>query len=199
MTLFSGHQGLEHIQLPGAELWYQPDFYSQIQADNHLLALQQLAWQQLSIRLYGKEVLQPRQQVWFGDKPYTYSGLTLTPAPWTALLSQLKRDVELTSGHSFNTVLGNLYRDGSDYMGWHSDDEVELGPDPVIASLSFGETRRFLLRHKTTGEKLELALPHGALLIMGGSTQHYWQHQVAKTQKPCRLRINLTFRDVCMT
>jgi len=196
MDLLPLLSSLERIDLADGQLHYQPCFYQTHQSDSYFLALQQLAWQQLSIRLYGREVRQPRQQVWFGDQAYTYSGLTLAPQPWPPLLERLKADVEHASGQRFNTVLGNLYRDGRDHMGWHSDDEASLGLNPTIASLSFGDSRRFLLKHKLTGQKFGLDLPHGALLIMGGATQHYWLHQVAKTQKPCLPRINLTFRLV---
>lgn len=196
MDLFSQQQGLERIELTDGELWLQPQFYSPIECQRLFEQLEQLDWQQQAIRMFGKSVLQPRQQFWCGDKPYTYSGLTLPVAPWPSCLAAIKSQIEQVSGHTFNSVLGNLYRNGQDHMGWHSDDEPELGSNPVIASLSLGQTRRFLLRHKRSGEKFELPLADGCLLIMAGSTQHHWLHQIAKTQRPCTARINLTFRNI---
>ena len=120
-----------------------------------------------------------------------------TPLPWTPLLAEIRRQVGEQVGQPLNAVLLNLYRDGQDSMGWHSDDEAELGRNPLIASLSLGGERRFDLRRKG-GTRIEhsLMLGHGSLLVMAGQTQHHWQHQVAKTRKPCALRLNLTFRLV---
>lgn len=196
MDLFSQNQGLELIELKDGELRFQPNFYSPKESQSLFEQLEQLAWQQQAIRMFGQSVLQPRLQFWCGDKAYHYSGLTLPRSPWPPCLLTIKSQIEQVSGHRFNSVLGNLYRNGQDYMGWHSDDEPELGTNPVIASLSLGQTRRFLLRHKQSGEKRELALADGSLLIMAGATQHYWLHQVAKTQRPCEARINLTFRYI---
>ncbi|MGB5120416.1 MAG: alpha-ketoglutarate-dependent dioxygenase AlkB, partial [Vibrio fluvialis] len=113
---------------------------------------------------------------------------------WTPMLADLKQRCELLACQAFNSVLANLYRDGQDSMGWHQDNEPELGQQPVIASLSLGETRRFVLRHLHSKEKLELPLSHGSLLIMAGNTQHFWQHCVPKTVRTLEPRINLTFR-----
>jgi len=139
----------------------------------------------------------PRLLAWYGDPEarYRYSGLEHQPLPWTPLLAEIRTRVQEACGRPFNAVLLNYYRDGNDSMGWHSDDEPELGRDPLIASLNLGGTRRFDLRRKGTtriGHSLELG--DGSLLVMGGQTQHHWQHQVAKTRKPVAPRINLTFR-----
>lgn len=175
-------------------LWAE-HFLTPTQADHAFSVLtQELDWQQEAITLFGKSVLQPRLQAWYGDKAYTYSGLTMPPKAWTPMLADLKQRCELLAGQAFNSVLANLYRDGQDSMGWHQDNEPELGQQPVIASLSLGETRRFVLRHLHSKEKFELPLSHGSLLIMAGNTQHFWQHCVPKTVRALEPRINLTFR-----
>ncbi|MEM8892023.1 MAG: alpha-ketoglutarate-dependent dioxygenase AlkB, partial [Bacteroidota bacterium] len=127
---------------------------------------------------------------------YTYSGLEMKARAWTAPLQAIKEKIETAYSSSYNSVLLNLYRDGKDSMGWHSDDEKELGKDPVIASLSLGQTRRFHLKHKQKKEieTLRLDLDNGSLLIMAGSTQHFWKHQISRTAKEVQPRINLTFR-----
>ena len=157
-------------------------------------------WQQDKIRIFGKEVNLPRLTAWYGDpgKSYTYSGITMNPAPWSQNLLAIKERIEETVRVNFNSVLANLYRNGQDYVSWHSDDEKELGKNPIIASVSFGATRRFLLRHRSNKnlETVDLSLGHGSLLIMKGSTQHYWKHQVPKTAKVKTERINLTFRVI---
>lgn len=142
---------------------------------------------------------QPKLTFWYSDpgKPYTYSGITMIPTPWTPVLLDLKTKVESVSGVVFNSVLLNLYRDGSDSTGWHSDDESELGQNPVIGSLSLGRTRRFMLRHRfEKGLKHQLELNSSSFLLMQKTTQHYWQHQVPKTKRPVPHRINLTFRVI---
>lgn len=185
------------IELQNARLLYAPNFLTEQQADQSFLNLRnELKWQQEKIQLFGKPVLQPRLQAWHGDKSYTYSGLSMHPQPWTPTLLQLKSRCEAVAKHTFNSVLANLYRDGQDSMGWHQDNETELGTNPVIASLTLGESRRFVLRHLATKEKYEVELGHGSLLIMAGETQHYWQHSVPKTAKAKGERINLTFRDI---
>jgi alkylated DNA repair dioxygenase AlkB len=158
-----------------------------------------LAWAPHRVRLFGREYLTPRLCAWYGDPGarYAYSGQALEPLPWPPALVHLRARVETALGHVFNSVLCNLYRDGADNMGWHSDDETSLGPQPVIASLSLGATRRFALRHRDRlYGPITLALGHGDLLVMSGGTQHYWQHAVPKTRLPVGSRINLTFRAV---
>jgi len=153
-------------------------------------------WRQETVTVFGKRHLQPRLTAWYGDRRYTYSGLTLDPQPWTPLLAQVKAAVEAASGHRFNSVLLNFYRDGRDSMGMHSDDEPELGVNPVIASVSLGEERTFILRHKRTGETRKFALPSGSLLVMAGPTQHHWLHGINKSARKMGPRLNLTFRNI---
>ncbi len=152
-------------------------------------------WHQDELMLFGRKVLTPRLSSWHGDVPYTYSGLTMTPQAWTPPLLEIKTRAENHARAKFNSVLLNLYRDGRDSMGWHSDDEQELGLNPVIASISLGEPRRFRLRHKKNRDRsVSVDLPDGSLLLMSGPTQHYWQHAVPKTRRKIGPRINLTFR-----
>jgi alkylated DNA repair dioxygenase AlkB len=156
-----------------------------------------LDWKQRAIRIFGREVLQPRLTAWHGDAPYTYSGVTLAPAPWTPALATLRDRLVAETGERFNSVLCNLYRDGADSMGWHADNEKELGPTPVIASVSLGATRRFVLRHaKKTQPAVSLALPSGSLLVMGGTLQAHWRHALPKAPDVTLPRINLTFRRI---
>jgi len=152
-------------------------------------------WSQDGIVMGGRRVLIPRLQAWYGDAAYRYSGLKMTPLAWMAVLLEIKRSVEMLSETRFNSVLLNLYRDGNDSVGWHSDDEPELGEAPIIASVSLGASRDFSLRQKKPGaDKLKLRLNSGDLLMMSGQFQHNWQHQLPKTQVPVGERINLTFR-----
>nr|WP_074213558.1 alpha-ketoglutarate-dependent dioxygenase AlkB [Salinivibrio sp. ES.052] len=183
--------------MPQAEIDWRPNWLPLEQADALFTALrEQVPWQQLPITLFGRTMMQPRLLAWYGDHPYTYSGLTLQPLAWTQTLFDLKARVEAQCHTPFNTVLLNRYRDGRDYMGWHQDDEPELGCKPVIASLNLGASRRFLFRHLARQEKREFLLNHGSLLVMAGETQTHWQHSLPKTQLPIGERINLTFRFV---
>ncbi|MCW3462311.1 alpha-ketoglutarate-dependent dioxygenase AlkB family protein [Chitinophaga nivalis] len=188
------------IVLRNGELVYYPQFFSKAVSDQLLqLLLDNIAWKQESMQLYGKQVLFPRLMAWYGDAGarYTFSGNSFTPHPWTPALLQIRDLITPVTGKPFNSVLLNLYRHGNDSMGWHADDEPELGPQPVIASVNFGATRRFLLRYKNDHHlKHELALQHGSLLIMKGDLQQYWEHQVPKTSKATTGRINLTFRFI---
>lgn len=158
----------------------------------------ELCWQQEWIVIAGKKVLVPRLVCWYGDADavYRYSGVEHRPLPWTAPLTDLKHRVECFAGVSFNSVLGNFYRTGTDSMGWHADKEKELGRDPIIASLSFGAARRFLLRHNKSREIIDLILESGSLLLMAGSLQHHWRHCVPKAPGCPGSRINLTFRRI---
>lgn len=158
-----------------------------------------IQWKQDEIFLFGKKVKVPRLQAWYGDSKatYTYSGLKMIPHPWTPELLQIKKQVEEITGHTYNGVLANLYRHGMDSMGWHSDDEKELGANPEIASVSLGAERLFRFRHKRDKKQIiKIPLKHGSLLVMKGSTQHYWQHDVPKQPKISEPRINLTFRSI---
>ncbi|WP_318438116.1 alpha-ketoglutarate-dependent dioxygenase AlkB family protein [Photobacterium leiognathi] len=195
MDLFA-EQG-EWITINNGLIYWHPHFLSLQQAEHHYQQLNnELDWRQERIMMFGKSVLQPRLQTWLGDAAYTYSGLTMHPQPFTASLMALKAQCEQVAQTPFNSVLGNLYRDGEDYMGWHQDNEPELGVQPVIASLSFGATRQFVFKHKTTKEKIAFQLTPGSLLIMAGNTQQYWQHALPKTKRVNEPRINLTFRFI---
>jgi alkylated DNA repair dioxygenase AlkB len=157
-----------------------------------------LAWEARQVFVFGRWVAQPRLTAWYGDpgQSYRYSGIKLRPHPWTSELTEVRALCEQLAGTRFNSVLANLYRDGSDGVAWHADDESELGENPVIASVSLGQERRFDLRHRDTGETVRTQPPSGSVLVMAGSTQHHWLHQVPKTAKPVGPRINLTFRFV---
>lgn len=181
------------------ELYYFPRFYAFDKANAYFEKLDQsLAWQQEELFIYGRRMKVPRLTAWYGDAEarYRYSGVEHLPIPWTTELKALKTDMETACGQTFNSVLANLYRDGLDSMGCHADDEKELGANPVIASLSFGETRLLRFRHAQRGDKLEIELAHGDLLIMAGQLQHHWRHELPKTRKPKQARINLTFRRI---
>jgi len=186
--------------LPGAEIYMHYNFFDKNESDEIFATLyQSVKWEQRYISLYGRKVALPRLVSWYGDrgKLYKYSGMEMRPSPWTKPLMQVKNRIEKVCEDTFNSVLLNLYRDGSDSIAWHSDDEKELGKNPLIASVSFGETRLFKLRHKFQKElKLNLQLSHGDLLIMGGTTQSYWQHQIPKNRESRQPRINLTFRKI---
>ena len=158
--------------------------------------LAQVEWQSHRITIFGREMLEPRLSAWVGDEAYRYSGRVRTPLPWTPALDELRSVREEISGARFNSVLCNLYRDGRDSMGWHSDDEPELGEQPVIASISLGSERRFRLRHRTKDEQITTELPPGSLLVMAGACQLHWKHAVPKTARPVEPRINLTFRQI---
>ncbi len=183
------------------ELYFVEDFVPRREADSfHGLLRRDLAWREEEIVMLGRRVKVPRLVCWYGDKGavYRYSGVDHVPLPWTETLLILKERIERFCGRRFNSVLGNLYRDGRDSLGWHADKERELGPNPFIASLSFGAERLFKLRHNKTGETLDIVLTHGSLLLMGGSLQHGWRHAVPKTREPKTERINLTFRTIIL-
>lgn len=192
-------QQLQRLHLPDAEVYFAPHFFSKDESDVYFEKLkEQVNWQQESIKMFGKLLPMPRLTAWYGDKGYTYSGLHNKPQPWLPVLLELKERVEQASGNKYNSVLLNLYRTGQDSMGWHSDDEAELGNEPAIASLSFGGERKFSFRHRTRKDlkSQSIDLAHGSLLLMQGATQHHWLHQVPKTARAMTPRINLTFRKV---
>jgi alkylated DNA repair dioxygenase AlkB len=188
----------EAIPLRDAQLAFDPQWLAASEADALFATVRDdVAWETHRIRLFGREVDSPRLSCWIGDPgtDYTYSRARFEPRPWPAVLRSLRDRLQLDVGERFNSVLANLYRDGRDSMGWHSDDERELGAEPTIASLSLGATRRFALRHRTDpGSKFALELPHGSLLLMRGRTQRHWRHALPRTAKPIGARINLTFR-----
>ena len=182
------------------EVIFYPHFFS-IQESECLFSdlYSSVKWKQDTIHFYGKKIPLPRLTGWYGDegKSYTYSGIEQHPDPWTPTLKLIKSKAEEISEVTFNSVLLNLYRDGKDSVSWHSDDEPELGENPIIASISFGATRRFSLKHKISKDyKIDINLLNGSLLLMKGETQHCWQHQIPKTSKFVEPRINLTFRVI---
>ena len=167
------------------DLWYEA-------------CLETLYWETGFIKIFGKNHQIPRLQAWYADNEieYTYSGKKLQRHNWNNLLLEIKEKIENITSIKFNSVLANLYRDGNDSMGLHSDDEKELGKKPVIASLSLGETREIYFKHKN--KKLNLIIPQasGQLIVMHGKTQEYWKHEIKKTKKIKKPRINLTFRNI---
>jgi alkylated DNA repair dioxygenase AlkB len=180
-------------------LHYQENFIEPaIQHDLFTMLKSGLQWRQDHITLFGKTHPVPRLQAWYGDPEirYKYSGISLEPLAWTKELSSLRVKLQNALSRQFNAVLCNYYRHGQDYAAWHSDNEKELGQDPFIASLSLGGKRRFDIRHKSSGETHSLWLSSGSLVVMGGSVQTFWKHQLAKTRRPVDERINLTFRLV---
>ena len=141
-----------------------------------------------------------RKSAWYGDSgaSYAYSGIRREPLPWTPELLTIKETCEEVANASFNSVLCNLYHDGNDGMGWHADDERELGFEPIIASISFGADRKFSFKHRITKERIDIRLAHGSMLIMRGQSQHAWLHALPKSKKVLEPRINLTFRNILM-
>ncbi len=184
--------------ISGAEVYYCEKSFSANEASTHLKILEKhIKWKQNKITLFGQQIPEPRLSCWFGEKPYSYSGLMHKSMPYPSQLLPIMRRVKKITGENFNGVLLNLYRDGSDSMGWHSDNEPELGKDPVIASVSFGATRNFLFKRKDNSSKpFCLTLESGSLLLMKGNTQENWFHKVPKTKINIGIRINLTFRTV---
>ncbi|KGF82327.1 DNA repair protein [Massilia sp. JS1662] len=197
MDLFSTGTDLAPIPIEDGELAMLAQLPMPIvNADILARLLAETPWRADTVVVYGKRYLQPRLTAWYGEASYTYSGLTLQPLPLTPLLEQLRATVEQVTGRRYNSVLLNYYRDGADSMGMHSDDEPELGPQPVIASLSYGATRTFILRHKRSKRTVKLDLTDGSLLLMAGELQANWYHGVNKTAKVVGPRLNLTFRYV---
>ncbi|WP_394750421.1 alpha-ketoglutarate-dependent dioxygenase AlkB family protein [Spongiimicrobium salis] len=198
MTIFP-HNPIS-LDLPDATIDYYPAFFSQQEADSLFLEIKgQTPWQQDDITVFGKTYPQPRLTALYSSngKPYSYSNIIMNPHAFTPSLLTIKRKIETVSPALFTTCLLNLYRNGQDSNGWHADDEKALGTNPIIASVSLGEERFFKLKHKKQPHlKFKLLLEHGSLLLMQGSTQHHWLHQIPKTAKPVKERINLTFRVI---
>lgn len=188
------------LNLPDAEIIYYPLFFDKKESDTIFVQLiNDIPWQQDDIRVFGKTYPQPRLTALFGyeGKPYSYSNIKMQPHPWTLLLQKIKSEVESVSETKFTTVLLNQYRCGKDSNGWHSDNEKELGTNPIIASVSFGTNRIFQLKHISIPDlKQNILLEHGSLLVMKGRTQQFWKHQIPKTKKTIGPRINLTFRVI---
>lgn len=211
------------IDVPDGRLYYAPHYFSTAASNDYLdyllacqdvdykthdwradedinnRAFENILWQQDSVQMFGKVHPLPRLSAWYGDsdRPYTYSGITLYPKPWTDKLDSIRDALEDVCKRRFNSVLLNWYRDGNDHISWHTDAEPELGINPMIASVNFGESRRFLLRRKEDHKrKLEIPLHHGSVLVMAGALQHHWQHSVPKQKSVERNRVNLTFRTI---
>lgn len=190
----------EVLSMPNAEVTFYRNFFDLRESDKIFQLLRdEINWRQDKMKLYGKDIDLPRKTAWYGDqnKSYTFSGIHLNPEPWTPILLQVKERIEEVSRIKFNSVLLNLYRHGNDGISWHTDAEPELGENPVIGSVSFGGTRRFMFRHRQDQTlKTEVELTHGSFLLMAGETQHFWQHQIPKTSRQVEPRINLTFRSI---
>jgi alkylated DNA repair dioxygenase AlkB len=182
------------------EVLFFPAAYAKNESDNffkHLI--EEIAWRHETIKIFGRQVMQPRLTAWYGDagKSYSYSGITMHPQPWAQTLLQIKTRAESMAAVQFNSALLNYYRNGNDSMGWHRDNENELGNNPVIASVSFGEARRFQLRYYNDKSIVRnIDLTNGSLLLMRGETQHYWEHRLPKTNEHTGPRINITFRVI---
>ena len=199
--LFPATDRLEKVPMPDGEVYYLCHLNL---GHHHDAVLHQLIadvpWRRENVVVWGKMFPQPRLVAWYGDRgcDYTYSGIRLAPLLWTDLLLEIRRRIETVVEAPFNSVLLNYYRDNRDSMGFHSDDEPELGARPVIASLSLGEERTFILKHKANkfAKPVRLRLASGSLLLMKGETQRYWKHGIAKETRRCGPRVNLTFRRI---
>ncbi|HJU14897.1 MAG TPA: alpha-ketoglutarate-dependent dioxygenase AlkB [Stellaceae bacterium] len=191
----------EQIPIPDADVRYLPHLPLGRTTDETMRRLlDEVPWRAEEIVMFGRKVMQPRLTAWYGDPGcvYSYAGIRLRPRPWSAILFDLKARIEAATAERFNSVLLNCYRDERDSIGFHSDDEPELGPRPVIASLSLGAERVFVMKHKTDRKlpPVRLVLASGSLLLMKGETQRCWRHGVPKTTRPCGKRVNLTFRCI---
>ena len=173
-----------------------PEFLSEEIADRALTELLQSdSWEQQTLLMYGSFVDEPRLSTWHSDgQTYAYSGRARTAQPWTPLLQNIRLLCEKETKHTFNGVLVNYYRNGDDHLGWHSDDELINGSEPLIASISLGAERRFDMRHRESGEIVSTPLRHGSLLVMSGLSQRCWEHRIPKIPRLADARVNLTFR-----
>jgi alkylated DNA repair dioxygenase AlkB len=191
---------IENLLPHKGEVFLFDSFFSKKEADDFLQKLKStIEWKQEPIKMFGKMIMQPRLTAWYGDadKTYTYSGITMKPNNWTKELLEIKTRIEAISNVQFTSALLNLYRDGQDSMGWHRDNEKELGENPTIGSVSFGESRIFKMREYATKENTcSIELTHGSFLLMQGETQHFWEHQIPKTTKKLNPRMNITFRKL---
>ncbi|HKE49639.1 MAG TPA: alpha-ketoglutarate-dependent dioxygenase AlkB [Rhodanobacteraceae bacterium] len=196
---FPAERSLEPLALDGADVRYAACAFEPGRADALFAALRrEIGWEQHRLHVFGREVASPRLSCWVGDAgaAYTYSRTRFEPRPWTPALAALREELATRFDLPFNSVLANLYRGGQDSMGWHGDDEPELGTAPVIASLSFGAVRRFRFRSRETRKvAATIDLAHGSLLVMRGATQQLYQHDLPKTAQ-AQERINLTFRTI---
>ncbi|HEY4324267.1 MAG TPA: alpha-ketoglutarate-dependent dioxygenase AlkB [Mucilaginibacter sp.] len=188
------------VVLPLDLLEYHPGIFNKAEANKYMSEfISNIPWQQRIVTMYGKPIITPRLTAWYGDTgtDYTFSGTKFDPLPWTKDLLQIRKTVEAIADIGFNSVLLNYYRDGNDSVAWHSDDENELGINPVIASVSFGQARSFDIRNKADhNKKYSVNLESGSLLLMKGDLQHNWEHRIAKSTRPLKGRVNLTFRVI---
>lgn len=188
------------ICLPGAELMWIEGFMGSTLADALFSELSQHdGWRQDKLTMFRRQIPIPRLHRWFADQgqSYSWSGITMQAERFPSSLDDMRKELETRTGIWFNTALANLYRDGNDSVSWHADDEPELGPKPLIASLSLGAPRKFRMRRRDDhAERFELTLTHGSMLVLGGDMQHWWEHCVPKTRKPVPPRINVTFRSI---
>ena len=186
--------------LPSDLLEYIPGVFSALES-NYLLDqfISKVSWEQKTIKIYNKEIATPRLTAWYGDPGtnYSFTGMTLDPIPWTPELLMMKERVEALAGVQFNSVLLNYYRNGNDSVAWHRDNERILGKNPMIASVSLGQVRNFDIRLQSDhSRKYSIRLENGSYLLMKGSLQEQWEHRIAKSTKPMKPRINLTFRRI---
>lgn len=196
-SLFSEEQ--ENLLPQDGIVHYYSQVFKKVDANQYLaVLLNSIDWKNDELRIYGKQIITKRKVAWYGSEPfvYKYSNNTKIALPFTEELKALKKIVEQLSNETYNSCLLNLYHNGGEGMGWHSDAEPELKKDGAIASLSFGADRKFNFKHKITQEKKQILLQHGSLLVMKGSTQRHWLHQLPPTKLVNNLRVNLTFRTI---
>ena len=184
----------------GEAIYYPGDLLSLSNPSWLDILTDSIAWSNDTVKMFGKTLTLNRKSAWYGDSgaAYSYSGIRREPLQWTEELLMIKKSCEEVSNATFNSVLCNYYHDGKDGMGWHCDDERELGKEPIIASVSFGAERIFAFKHRNSKERINIRLEHGSMLIMRGQTQHSWQHALPKSKKVHTPRINLTFRNILM-
>jgi alkylated DNA repair dioxygenase AlkB len=200
MNLFENDIDKTKNLLPqdGTVLYYGK-LFNHIQANNYFeKLLNTIEWRNDEAIIFGKKIITKRKVAWYGDEPfeYTYSNITKYALPWTNELLELKAAIEKETGETFNSCLLNLYHDGEEGMAWHSDGEKDLKKNGAIGSLTFGAERKFAFKHKHTGQKVELILEHGSLLVMKDSTQTFWLHRLPPTKRISKARVNLTFRTI---
>ncbi|MEO5889871.1 MAG: alpha-ketoglutarate-dependent dioxygenase AlkB [Ferruginibacter sp.] len=191
---------VENILPSKGEAILYPQFFSGTESDHYFNCLkEEITWKQEPIKMFGKEIMQPRLTAWYGDidKKYSYSGITMQPRPWNDSLLYIKKRIEESAGVNFTSALLNFYRDEKDSMGWHRDNEKELGINPVIGSVSFGASRTFQFRnHQEKNIVRTVELTHGSFLLMRGETQHHWEHRLPKINRTAGARMNITFRVI---
>lgn len=199
MDLFTSPNDCIQLKMQDADVSYYPVLFEKKLADHFFeILIASVRWQQDDIKVFGKIYKQPRLTALYAsnNNTYTYSNITMKPHQFTEELLLIKNKIETICSETFTSCLLNLYRNGQDSNGWHADNEKELGPEPVIASISFGEERVFHFKHKTKDLKQKIVLEHGSLLLMRGKTQEHWLHQIPKSNKNMKPRINLTFRNI---